>query len=313
VLVSLSTNIYSANTGLVNRIRQATEKGKSEFRADTDPSYIEFSGKVQAVAREWLDQDIKNYKLQGLWSKSKNFHTHWQSTGAQVSRQMAWTAFHYSLAIDEVGCLVLAWMHSHGRYPSDVQIAKEIGAMTQQVLKDVQPSLKAQRDRKNRSKRQRRGNHMKGRPKDTSTDSTRNRILAALQNERSTPGLLAVELRENVNTVSSQLRRMLAEGIVYKPSDARGVYELVQSDYPQVTVQAVEAIVEPVDATTEAPDELTETILRVKSKITPDMNWLDIDALAIKEHHKLSTEYFASRCDFDPGPGDDFRKAVLAP
>jgi hypothetical protein len=311
--VSLNNTIYNAQTELVYRIRQATEEGKSEFRAETDPSYIEFAGKVRAVAREWFDQDIKSYKLQGLWFKSQNFHTHWQSTGAQVSRQMAWTAFHYSLTIDEVGSLVLAWMHSHGRYPSDVQIAKEIGAMTQQVWKEVQPSLKAQRDRKNRRKRQRRGNHMKGRPKDTSTDSTRNRIVAALQNERSTPALLASELRENVNTVSSQLRRMLAEGIVYKPSDARGVYDLVQSDGRQVSVQAVEASVEPVDAITEAPDELTETILRVKAKIAPGMNRLAIDALAIKEHHKLSTEYFAGRSDFDPGPADDFRKAVLAP
>src|SRR6476660_7617679 len=75
---------------------------------------------------------------------------------------------------------------------------------------------------------------MKGRPRQTADDCMRNRIIATLQKEvHLTATLIAAKMDANVHTVSSQLRRMLKEGVVAK--QGRGLYELfiVQDATPQ--------------------------------------------------------------------------------
>lgn len=210
-------------------MRQTKERSKSEFRAETHPGYVEFADAVRAVARD----QIKTYKLIGLYFKSHTFTQHWNSTGPEVPERLAWNSIMFGLGAKgrgptktfdptDIRCIIVAWMRRHGRYPNDNELA-EIDKMILRKHQEAKPTLDQQRKHRNEKKKQRR-TRMKGRPKQTTLTCLRHRILTTLAEGRSTPSILSNTLGENKNAVTSQLRRMAIEGVITKLG--YGLYDL---------------------------------------------------------------------------------------
>ena len=106
-------------------------------------------------------------------------------------------------------------MRAHDRTPSDKEVEYEIGKELKRIGREVQPSLRqAKRKRNQRRREQYKVKHptpsKRGRPKQAA--GIRVKILEALKEAPATPALLTAKLKANPKTVASALRRLALAG-----------------------------------------------------------------------------------------------------
>jgi DNA-binding Lrp family transcriptional regulator len=256
------------------RIADVPKETEGEFplpKKRDDPAFRGFVSFVTSVPAKFQKIGPQEGKLFGLWFAAKTFRMRWSAATKDTPRHLAWVCFMHRLNIEETFWLVLAWMQQHGRYTTEGDMTR-LWAVVKQVWIDVQPELRKVRKRANAKRRQRYAQLKKidddlgvqpkkrGRPKQSGPNSMRARIIELLRQNRSTPQAIADELGAKPETIQSQLRRMLKEGVLVHP--AKGLYgvadEMAVRGAPtlpnarDVAQPPAQAIVEPLKVVQEA-------------------------------------------------------------
>jgi hypothetical protein len=203
-------------------MKRKSVKKRQTFAYQDDPTFQAFRSDVTKICLSNDEVPLRDYLLYALWYVSKTFQQYWSMRPTtELTNRMIWILAHNYVAELHSRIVLLAWMRNHHIRLTDERFIEWDDNVFTPEWERIQPDVercRAKRNEKRRSTRQMRT----GRPKQTSADSLRVRILDALKDHASTTAVLALQLGANKKAIDSHLVRMVKAGELVKVE--RGLY-----------------------------------------------------------------------------------------